>query len=102
TRASERAAHHECDFGFHDEACEARSRDLGTAAEDSAGEEKAAHRLLHLELRLPLRVREAGLPPDQTLPSGEQRLAQPVLNRVGLGHRQAPLRARRRDESWLA
>src|SRR5438034_128700 len=69
--------------------------------EDPRGEEEAAHRLLAPVRRLGGLVGEARLPADHPVAAGHEGLAQAVLHRVGLGQRQAPLLARRRDRAVL-
>src|SRR5439155_440772 len=100
-RSGEVVLEHERHLRLDDEAREACARDLGAVREDPRGEEEAAHRLLAPVRRLGGLVGEARLPADHPVAAGHEGLAQAVLHRVGLGQRQAPLLARRRDRAVL-
>src|SRR2546426_1938099 len=100
-RSGEVVLEHERHLRLDDEAREACARDLGAVREDPRGEEEAAHRLLAPVRRLGGVVGEARLPADHPVAVGHEDLAQAVLHRVGLGQREAPRLARRRDRAVL-
>ena len=84
----ERAPHHQGHLRFHDEANEVARRDFCATRIDTGAEEEPARGPVGRERLLRRPAREPGLPPDDALAAGEERLAHGVLHVVGVGERQ--------------